>query len=191
MKRQFIASSFVVVAMTFVVSLTLAGQDRYTLKSANGIGFSEFKGYDAWPVIATSQPDNAGGCGTSKDACMKAILGNPVMIKAYTDGIPANGKPVPDGAAMAKVEWHQSRNAAAPYGVTVPGTQAEVSFMVKDSKRFSDTNGWGYATFQYDAATNAYKPATNDPTVMKTLCHTCHTKGAKARDYVYTNYARR
>jgi hypothetical protein len=102
-----------------------------------------------------------------------------------------NGKPVPDGAMMAKIEWLNIRNPAAPYAVTVPGEQTEVGVMVKDSTRFKDTNGWGYATFQYDAATKIYKPATSDPTVMKTLCHTCHTVGAKARDYVYTNYARR
>jgi hypothetical protein len=191
MKRQLIASTMIVSALTFVVSMTLVAQDRFALKSANGIALAEFKGYDAWQVIATSQPDDAGGCGTSKTDCMKAIVGNPVMIRAYKEGIPANGKPVPDGAMMAKIEWVQARNPAAPYAVTVPGEQTEVGVMVKDSRRFKDTNGWGYATFQYDAESDAYKPATNDPTVMKQLCHTCHTSGAKARDYVYTNYARR
>jgi Cytochrome P460 len=53
-----------------------------------------------------------------------------------------------------------------------------------------DTNGWGYVTFQYDAASDSYKPATNDASVMKKLCHSCHTSGAKARDYV-TSYAKR
>ena len=77
---------------------------------------------------------------------MKAILGNATMIKAYRDGIPANGTAVPDGAALAKIEWLKDRDES-PYGVTVPGTQTEMSFMVKDSKRFPDTNGWGYATF--------------------------------------------
>jgi hypothetical protein len=179
-------------ALTFVVGMTLVAQDRFTLKSANGIAFAEFKGYDAWQVIAVSQPDDAGGCGTSKTGCTKVIVGNPTMIKAYNDGIPANGKPVPDGAAMAKIEWLKSRNTASPYGVTVPGTQTEVGFMVKDSKRFPQTNGWGYATFQYDASTDTYKPATGDPSVMRTLCQGCHTRGeTKARDYVYTSYARR
>ena len=80
---------------------------------------------------------------------MKAILGNPVMIGRIQNGFPKNGKPVPDGAMMAKVEWHQAKNSAAPYAVTVPGEQTEVGFMVKDSKRFRETNGWGYITFQY------------------------------------------
>ena len=191
MRHQHVAQMGVVSALTLVVGVALAAQDRFTLKSPNGIAFAEFKGYEAWQVIAVSQPDDADGCGTSKDGCIKAILGNAVMIKAYNGGIPANGKPVPDGAAMAKVEWLRKQNVASPYGVTVPGAQTEVGFMVKDSKRFPATNGWGYATFQYDAASDTYKPATNDASVMKTLCHTCHTAGAKARDYVYTSYAKR
>jgi hypothetical protein len=55
--------------------------------------------------------------------CIKAIVGNPAMIKAYSDGIPANGKTVPDGAAMAKIEWQKLRQLApaSAYAVTMPG----------------------------------------------------------------------
>ena len=192
MKRQHITALMIVSTSMLVVSVMLAaqGQDRFTLKAANGIAFSEFRGYDAWETIATSQPDDAGGCGTSKDGCTKVILGNPVMIKAYKAGIPANGQPVPDGAAIAKVEWAKVRNDASPYGVTVPGAQREVAFMLKDSKRFPETNGWGYATFQYDAASNTFKPHSDNPNFSRT-CHSCHTRGAKGRDYVYTSYAHR
>jgi hypothetical protein len=190
MKHHHLTAFVVIAASVFVVSVVRGASDRFTVTAANGIAFSEFKGYDAWPMIATSQPDDAGGCGTSKVGCTKAILGNPTMIKAYSDGIPANGKAVPDGAAMAKIEWLQGRNEASPYGVTVPGTQTEVSFMVKDSKRFPDTNGWGYATFEYDAASDTFKPSTNVPSFART-CHQCHTSGAKARDFVYTDYAKR
>ena len=84
------------------------------MKSPNGIAFSEFKGYDTWQVIASAMPDDAGGCGTSPaPGCIKAILGNPVMIKAYREGIPANGNAVPDGAAMAKIEWQKNRDPRA------------------------------------------------------------------------------
>ena len=193
MRHPHIRRMVVLAASVVVVSVVLAAQsqDRFTLKSPNGIALSEFRGYDSWTMLAVSHPDDASGCGTSKTGCIKGIVANPVMVKVYSNGFPANGKPVPDGAMMAKIEWANVRNPAAPYAVTVPGEQTEVGVMVKDSKRFKDTNGWGYATFQYDAATKTYKPATSDPTVMKTLCHACHTVGAKARDYVYTNYARR
>src|SRR5215218_5763144 len=116
MKRQDI--TFAVFAATLVVvgvMVAAQSQDRFTLKSANGIAFSEFRDYEAWQMIATSQPDDAGGCGTSKVGCTKAILGNPVMIQAYRDGIPANGTAVPDGAAMAKIEWLKGHKTS-PYG---------------------------------------------------------------------------
>ena len=164
-------------------------QDRFSLKSANGIAFSEFRGYDAWQLVATSQPDNASGCGTSKVGCMKAILGNPAMIQAYRDGFPANGAAVPDGAALAKIEWLQERDET-PYGVTVPGAQTEMSFMLKDSKRFPETNGWGYVTFEYNEASDTFKPATTNPLFARG-CHACHTGGAKSRDFVFTEYAKR
>jgi hypothetical protein len=190
MKRQHIAILMVLAASVLVASAVLAqSQDRYTLTAANGIAFSEFRGYDAWQMIATSEPDDASGCGTSKVGCTKAILGNPTMIQSYRDGIPANGKAVPDGAALAKIEWLKDRDHASPYEVTVPGTQTEVSFMLKDSKRFPDTNGWGWATFTYDAASDTFKPFGDDPAFAKT-CHGCHTL-VRERDFVFTNYAKR
>jgi Cytochrome P460 len=189
MKRRYIASMMVISASIFVVGITPAAQDRFTLKSPNGIAFSEFKGYDKWQMIASSQPDDASGCGTAPDpGCIKAILGNPVMIGAYRDGIPANGKSVPDGAKIAIIEWQKNRPAQA-YGVTVPGTLAEVSFMVKNSKRFPDTNGWGWATFRYDAASDTFRALGDSPAFAKT-CHGCHT-AARARDFVWTSYPKR
>jgi len=189
--KQHITTLVGCVAAIAVVSVvvTAQSQDRFTLKSANGIAFSEFRGYDAWQLIATSQPDDASGCGTSKVGCMKAILGSPAMIQAYRDGIPANGKAVPDGAVLAKIEWLKGRDEK-PYGVYVPGAQTEVSFMVKDAKRFPETNGWGYATFAYEPSSDSFKPATSNPSFART-CHACHTANAKARDFVFTDYAKR
>lgn len=190
MKRQHIASMVIASASIFVVGITLAAQDRYTLKSPSGISFSEFKGYEAWQAISVSQPDDAGGCGTSPaPGCIKVIVGNPAMSKAYNNGIPANGKSVPDGAVLAKIEWQKGRNPKAAYGVTVPGTYAEVSFMLKDSKRFPNTNGWGYATFRYDAASDVFKPFGDGPEFVN-ACHACHTL-VKPRDFVFTSYAKR
>jgi hypothetical protein len=61
--------------------------------------------------------------------------------------------------------------------------------MVKDAMRFPDTNGWGYATFRYDAASDTFKPFGDSPAFAKT-CHACHTL-VKARDFVFTSYAKR
>jgi hypothetical protein len=135
--------AFTRIASVFVLSMVLGTQseDRFTLESPNGIKFSEFKGYDTWPLIAPSQPDDGGGCGATPAGCIKAIVGNPAMVKAYSEGIPANGKAVPDGAMMAKIEWAKKITSKTPYGATVPGPLQLVSFMLKDSKRFPDTAG--------------------------------------------------
>ena len=110
------------------------------------------------------------------------------MIKAYSDGIPANGTSVPDGAVMAKIEWAK-KTTPPPYAATLPGPLHEVSFMVKDSKRFPGTNGWGYATFTYDEPSGDWK-AFGDGPAFVTKCHACHTI-VKTRDFVFTEYPQR
>jgi hypothetical protein len=115
------------------------------------------------------------------------------MIEAYQAGIPGNGKPFPDGAKMAKIHWNPTKMETFP-PATVPGTQHDVDFMVKDSKRFSDSGGWGWAVFDYDAASNTFKPGTsadNPPQANDAKCgFACHTI-VKTRDYVFTDYGHR
>jgi len=86
------------------------------------------------------------------------IVGNPVMIDAYREGIPGNGKPFPDGAKMAKIHWNPKKQETYPGQPTVPGAQHDVDFMVKDSKRFADSGGWGWAVLDYDAAFDTFTP---------------------------------
>ena len=77
---------------------------------------------------------------------------------------------------------------------TVPGTQHDVDFMVKDSKRFADSGGWGWAVFEYDAASDTFKPGTladKPPQGNDAKCgFACHTS-VKTRDYVFTDYGHR
>ena len=77
----------------------MSAQDKYTVKVPGGLAFSEFKGYEAWQTISISRNEKV----------VAVILGNPVMIDAYRAGIPGNGKPVPDGARMAKSTGLRSR----------------------------------------------------------------------------------
>jgi hypothetical protein len=79
-------------------------------------------------------------------------------MAAFRDGLPANGKKFPDGSKVAKIEWSSKKNAESPYFVMVPDTLRSVSFIEKDTKRFPDTNGWAYAQFGYDAASNTFLP---------------------------------
>jgi hypothetical protein len=191
--RQDIATSSAIAAI-FVIGVVLSAQSRSraTPTAANGIGMAEFSGYESWQLIATSQA-GTDGCGTSKVGCTKAIVGNPAMINAYRAGFPANGKPVPEGARIVKIEWMKDQNPNSPYEVTVPGQLNEVAVMVKDSKRFASTNGWGYATFQPDGTTGGLKnkPGQTDHAFHATLCQQCHTTGAKTTDFVYTAFAKR
>ncbi len=122
-------------------------QDKYTVKVPGGLAFSEFRGYEGWHAISMSR----------NDGVVAVILGNPQMIEAYRAGIPANGKPVPDGAKMAKVHWKPKQNQFFA-DATVPGELANVDFMVKDSKRFADSGGWGYAVFDYNAKSDTFTP---------------------------------
>ena len=160
-----------------------AAQDKYNVKVPNGLAFSEFRGYEAWQVVSISQDGNL----------MAAILANPVMIKAYLAGVPGNGKPFPDGAKMAKIHWNPKKNAAFP-DTMVPASLHDVDFMVKDSKRFADSGGWGWAMFKYDAASDTFTPGTladQPPQANDAKCgFACHTLVEK-RDYVFTEYGHR
>jgi hypothetical protein len=95
---------------------------------------------------------------------------------------------------MAKVHWNARKNEAEPGQPTVPGAQHDVDFMVKDSKRFADSGGWGYAEFEYDAASDSFRPGTSTdspPQGNDAKCGAaCHTL-AKNRDFVFTEYGTR
>src|ERR1700747_3024518 len=162
----------------------ISAQDKYTLQVPNGLAFSEFRGYEDWPVIAISE----------NEGLIAVIVGNPEMIDAYREGVPGNGKPFPDCAKMAKIHWTPKKQEAYPGQPSVPGTQHDVDFMVKDSKRFADSGGGGYAVFDYDAASDKFTPgppAGKPPQGNDAKCgFACHTR-VKTRDYVFTDYSHR
>ena len=165
-------------------------QDKYTLQVPGGLAFSEIRGYETWQVVGPSLTEAAN--------VIRVILANPVMIKAYQEGIPGNGKPFPDGSKIVKLEWRPKKLTDPPFSAntpdTVPGDLAQVEFIVKDSKRFSDTHGWGYAMFDYDAASGTFAPATlnsKPPVGHDAKCGaTCHTLAA-SKDYIFTAYPKR
>src|SRR5438128_351138 len=101
-KAQLTILAFAAVVLTILGGLALAQQDKYTLKVPGGLAFSEFKGYEGWQVVATSNSANL--------KLVAAILANPEMIEAYKAGVPGNGQPFPDGAKMAKIHWTPKMN---------------------------------------------------------------------------------
>jgi hypothetical protein len=168
----------------FGVGAAISAQDRYTLKVPNGLAFSEFKGYEGWQLISISE--NGG--------LIAAILGNPAMIRAYQAGVPGQAKPFPDGAKMAKIHWNPKKNDSAPGQPLVPGTLHDIDFMVKDNKRFADSGGWGYAEFEYEGASDSFRPGTTADKPAQgndAKCgFACHTI-VKQQDYVFTEYPKR
>ena len=185
MKRISVFAISIVAAFVAVLGgRAISAQDKYTVQVPGGLAFSEFRGYDDWPVISISE--NGGK--------LAVIMGNSIMIDAFKAGIPSNGQHVPDGAKMAKVHWIPKKQESYPGQPTVPGVEHDVDFMVKDSKRFADSGGWGYAQFDYDTASDTYSPATEadmPPQAHDAKCgFACHTV-VKSRDYVFTEFPHR
>src|SRR5580658_1272839 len=114
----------------------------------------------------------------------RAQLGNDIAIKAFKEGT----LPFPDGAIIAAIHWTRVPSEAnnKVLDIPFPGTQSfligsrvNVQFMVKDSKKYAATGGWGFADFKDG------KPG--DKALHET-CFPCHTP-AKDHDYIFTHYA--
>jgi cytochrome P460 len=111
---------------------------------------------------------------------LRAILGNDKAIKAYRK----ETLPFPDGTIVARLAWaytpsQENNTVFGREQSFVAGAATNIQLMVKDSKKYAATGGWGFAQF-----TNG-KPA--DEAALKP-CFSCHVP-AKAHDYVFTRYA--
>jgi pimeloyl-ACP methyl ester carboxylesterase len=132
-------------------------------------------GYRDWKLISVAHEEgNLNSLG--------AVLGNDVAIMAYRDGT----LPYPDGAIIAALHWRhasseENNNVFGRVQSNVPGAPTNVQFMVKDSKKYGATGGWGFGHF------NEREGKPGDEAFMST-CFACHQK-MKARDLVFTKYS--
>jgi hypothetical protein len=180
-----VAIAMAVLAVLVAAALFAQGQDidkdknndKYLLKSPSGIAFSDFRGYEDWSVVSSARTDEV----------LKVIVGNPKMIKAYKSGIPGNGQPFPDGSMVAKLQWKPKKSTEAQFAVDVPDVFVQAFLMEKDSKRFPKSGGWGYAVFNYDAASDKFTP---DAKSLSDCGNACHTV-VKAKDYIFHPYQKR
>jgi Cytochrome P460 len=170
-----VATAMAVLAV-LVVTVVYA-QDKYSLKSPSGIAFSDFRGYEDWSVVSSARTGEV----------LKVIVANPKMIKAFKAGAPGDGKPFPEGSMIVKLQWKPKKSTEAQFAVDVPDVFKQAFVMEKDSKRFPKTGGWGYAVFNYDAASDKYSA---DPTSLSDCGNTCHTV-VKAKDYIFHPYQKR
>lgn len=175
--RSKFAIGMATVAAAALGGLAVSAQDKYTLISPSGIAFSDFKGYEDWAVVSSARTDEV----------LKVIVANPTMIAAYKAGAPGNGQAFPEGSRIAKLQWKPKKSTEAPFVVDVPAVFTQAFVMEKDSKRFPKTGGWGYAVFNYDAATDQFKA---DPSSLSDCGHKCHV-AVKAKDYIFHPYQKR
>jgi len=176
-----VAMATAVLAVLGAAALFAQGQDKnndkYSLKSPSGIAFSDFRGYEDWAVVSSARTDEV----------LKVIVANPTMIKAYKAGVPGNGQPFPDGSMIVKLQWKPKKSTEAPFVVDVPDVFTQAFVIEKDSKRFPKSGGWGYAVFNYEAASDQF---TADPKSLSDCGHACHT-AVKAKDYIFHPYEKR
>jgi len=130
-------------------------------------------GYRDWRLISVAHE-----AGSLND--FRAILGNDAAINAYREG----KLPFPDGTIIARLAWsyvpsEENNKVFGQAQSFVAGPPINLQLMVKDSRKYATTGGWGFAQFKDG------KPA--DEAVLKT-CFPCH-EPAKARDFVFTRYS--
>jgi hypothetical protein len=154
----------------------ISAQDKYTVQVPNGLAFSEFRGFEDWQTVAVSQTEGV----------VDVILANPAMIGAYKAGVLGNGQKFPDGSKIAKIHWKAKKSTEAPAPTMVPDTLRDVDFIERDSKKFPDSGGWGYAQFNYDPASDTFTPEGSG----SNCGYACHTIVA-AKDYIFTAYGKR
>lgn len=131
-------------------------------------------GYRDWKLISVAREE-----GSLDD--IRAILGNDIAIKAYREEV----LPFPEGAIIARLAWsfvaseENNRAFGRAQSFVAGHPKNGVQFMVKDSKKYAATGGWGYAHFDDG------KPASEE---FMQSCFPCHRE-IKSRDFIFTRYA--
>jgi hypothetical protein len=126
-------------------------------------------GYRGWQLVAPALED-------APLNELRAVLGNEIAVSTYENG----NLPFPDGTILVKLAWKRAPSPEFP-PATVPGPATTVQVMVKDSRRYRATGGWGFGRF-IDG-----KPVDE---AQHQTCFACHAARVPDRDYVFTRYAR-
>ena len=158
------------------------GQPQSESNASPIYGITIPDGYRDWRLISVNHLAGAGG----KLKQVRAQLGNDIAIKAFREG----KLPFPDGTVIAALHWNEAsseeNNKVLDIGFPGAGLQSSVAqsaenvqFMVKDSKKYAETGGWGFADFKNG------KPGNE---ALHKTCFACH-QPAKDRDYIFTRYA--
>lgn len=125
-------------------------------------------GYRNWELVAPSQETG------SLDE-LRAVVGNALSMSAYRGG----ALPFPDGAILVKLAYKRVQSSEFP-AAYVPGSPTTVQVMVKDSKRYASTGGWGFGRFINGVPVDEAQHRT---------CFACHAAHVQDHDFVFTRYA--
>jgi hypothetical protein len=158
------------------ITAQVTGPGKYAVQVPDGLSFSEFRGYESWQVVSVAHTDDL----------LNLVVANPQAIAAFQAGIPGNGQPFPDGAKLVKIRSIHKQSTDSPFPAAIPDALKDVGVMVKDTKRFADIGGWGYALFNYVAAADGFQPNGRGAN-CGVACHTI----VRSRDYVFTDLLRR
>lgn len=169
MNRIHPARLFALAAIMLCAASAASATDSATSAVSPIFGVSIPEGYRDWKLIAPAEE------AAPLDE-LRVVLGNPAAVKAIQD---LKG-PFPDGAILVKLAYKRKQSPEFP-SATVPGQATTVQIMVKDSKRYASTGGWGFGRFIGGVPTDAAQHQT---------CFACHDALApKDRDFVFTRYA--
>jgi Cytochrome P460 len=163
-----------VVALGSVAVYTVPASGQANNKVAMDFGINKLPpGYRDWKVISVAHE-------AGKNNDLRAILGNDAALKTYRDG----KLPFPDGTIIARLAWtytssEENNKVFGQDQSFVAGPPINVQFMVKDSKKYASTGGWGFAQF---------KDGKPDEKALLNTCFPCHVP-AKAQDYLFTHYS--
>ena len=171
--RRIALPSVAVVIIAGVLPFTTAASGHSDENATPIYGVTIPPGYRDWRLISVAHE-----AGDLND--FRAILGNDVAIKAYRE----EKLPFPDGTIIARLAWsyvpsEENNKVFGRAQSFVAGPPINLQLMVKDSRKYAATGGWGFAQFKDG------KPA--DEALLKT-CFPCH-EPAKAQDFVFTRYS--
>ena len=160
----------VLTCVPYLVSIALAeGPAQTDVAVASPIfGVTIPDGYKQWELIAPAEE------AAPLDE-LRAVIGNKIAIDAYQVG----KLPFPDGTILVKRAWKRKQSAEFA-SATIPGPATTVQVMVKDSRKYAATGGWGFGRFINGKPVDAAQHRT---------CWGCHEARAKSQDYVFTRLA--
>ena len=178
-KKRFYATAITLAVLLLVVLLTCVpylisiafaeGPAQGNTAEASPIfGVTIPPGYRQWELIAPAEE------AAPLDE-LRAVVGNQTAINAYQAG----KLPFPDGTILVKRAWKRKQSPEFA-SATIPGAATTVQVMVKDSKKYATTGGWGFGRFIDGKPVDAAQHET---------CFACHEAHASDHDFVFTRYA--